>query len=958
MTFIGKWTFSQAANAVQIDLTSGMLSVGTPPSDGSANFNAYGSPAGFVLQGANGLYVVATNAGYEATKSASDPLNRFTLETVSGTVRVVDLGLNGSGPTQYYWNANGSALTALAKTDSPPATTLFDQTVVTPGLATILSEGFDSPQPDLIWVNLSGTDFTKAQNVDFTRAQLSHADLSNTKFSSQTAFDKSCAPHASFAGAQMVDCSIGEAHCDHADFTKAKLDGIQANGTDFSNATLNGACFKNAGNLAHAKFISAKSRCVDYSNTLNIVDTDFTGADLTDAVFTGSSVTGKMTISGANMTGAALNNPNGVVTIYPGFIVLDSKTNFTGAKLQYIDFSGYLLSNMIFTGADMTGCNFHAATLINAELSYATLDGATFTGTVLLNGANLSNSSMKGAKLINAQLGALSSLFSVASGAPNYNTFLTGLQTDSASAIQQVFAASGYTLAGTVTITQSRFSQTNWTVQATAPTAQSYTVIQQTIGGTPTLVVYTPTTPAVLSNAFMVNVNLTGANLIGINASGAAIYGVGGSKPNLNSALLQDAQFSNANLSNADFSSANLGGVSFDYAILTNAVFQNAQLITSGSGTRATFIGANLQNTNFDGATLNNIAFTNAAVSIANPANPSLSAGVWLFTAPQESRTLIVPELQAAASGQFTLTNQALQQLQTPGPVGPGIVKSFQNQGIKLTSDAVLSIMGDGIYWQLTDGDTQYAIFQSYDFKNYMPALGVAAGAAYTTTAQFFLPLSLQADLKNGPVDAAVVAAFKTAGHPISTASQITIAQHPTDWQIINGAPGYNVYSLWLAVISNSGLTITVRPAIPNLIAAFNAASLALSTRATVTTLSTKNGWNVSNDSEDPYNPVINYITFNMIQTSPSAAIDIYGAVMRIARLKGAGQLEYYNIAPGITTLAQSQLLAAGNVCPNGDFATTNQTNGLAYPQWLRARVTPRPPRCIPDPNGMFLCPL
>ena len=959
MTFIGKWTLTQAGNAVQIDLTSGVLSVGAPSTSGSANFNAYGTSAGFVLQGANGLYVVSTGTSYAATKAATDPLNQFTLAPDGqGGVRVVDLGVNGGGPTPSYWNTNGGALSSLAKADSPPATTLFNQSVITPGLSDILSQGFSSPQPDLTWVNLSGTDFTKATaNLDFTQSQLAHADLSSTTFPPQTAFDNSVATYASFASARMAGCSFGGADCTFTDFTKATLPGIQADGTDFSNATLTSASFKSAANLAGARFISAKCQSVDFSNTLNILNTDFTNADLTSAVFTGSSVTGPLTIKGANLTGAALNNPNGVVTIFPGFIKLDSKTNFTGAQLQFIDFSGYSLDTMIFTGADMTGCNFHGATMQSIELSYARLDQATFTGTVLLNGANLSNASMKGADLTNAQLGALSSLFSVVSGTDNYNLLLAGLQTDNAANVQTVFSANGHSLSGTVTITQSRFSTTSWTVQATAPTPQTYTVIQQTIAATLTLVVYTPMTPAVLSNAFMVNVKLTGANLIGINASGAAIYGVAGSNPNLNAALLQDAQFSNANLSNADFSSANLGGVSFDYAILTNAVFQNAQLSNSGSGTRASLIGANLQAANFDGATISNVAFTNAAVSVANPQNPLLPAGVWLFSVPQESQSLLVDELQAAASRQFTLTNQALQQLQTPGPVGPGIVKSFQNQGIALTSDAVLSLMGAGIYWQLSDGETHYAIFESYDPTSFTPALGVASGSAYTTTAAFFLPLSLEPSLKNGPVNNAVIAAFQSAGHPISASSQLTIAQHPTDWQIINGAPKYDVYSLWLSVISNAGLTITVRPAIPNLIAAFNVASVALSTRATITKLSTNNGWNVDNGSEDPYSPVINYITFNMLQPSPSAPFDTYGAVMRIARLKSPGQLEYYNIPPGITTLAQSQL-ASGTVCPNGDFATTNQTNGLPYDQWLRARVAPRPPRCIPDPQGMFLCPM
>ena len=355
-------------------------------------------------------------------------------------------------------------------------------------------------------------------------------------------------------------------------------------------------------------------------------------------------MTGTMTIEGADLTDAALNNPGGTVTIYPKMIVLDGKTNFTRTKLQYIDFSGYRLGGMIFTGADMTGCNLHGAVLTNTELSYATLDGANLTGTISMNGANLSNASLKGADLTNAQLGALSSLFGVGAGTANYTPFLTALQNDDAAGVQKVFNDNGHPLTGTVTITASKFFP-SWTVQATTSTPPSYTVMKEKIGGVDTLDVYTPTTAAVLSNAFMVNVTLTGANMIGVNASGASIYGIAGSKPNFNSAKLLGAQFDNANLGNADFSSANLAGVNFDYAILTNAVFQNAPLTTAPGGARASFAGANLQGGNFDGAPLDNVVFTNAALGVANPNNPQQPAGVWLFSLSAADQTLIVPDI-------------------------------------------------------------------------------------------------------------------------------------------------------------------------------------------------------------------------------------------------------------------------------------------------------------------------
>ena len=288
MMFLGKWTLTQGGHVVQIDLSSGVLSVGAPPSDQSEKFNAYSTTNAFVLQAANGWYVVATNGGYAATKSATDPLNQFRLENDRPGARILDLGVNGRGPAQDYWNNISGRLSWLAKASSPPATTLFTQTIVTPGLATILEQGFATPQPDLTWVDVSGTDFSKAQaNLDFTQTTLLHADLSNTTFQPGTAFDGSRAAHAKFCGAILVDCSIGGgADCTHTDFSDAQLVRIEADSADFSHATLTRTNFNQAINLAHAKFIKAKAQGADFRNTGNILDTNFAGADLTNAKLT------------------------------------------------------------------------------------------------------------------------------------------------------------------------------------------------------------------------------------------------------------------------------------------------------------------------------------------------------------------------------------------------------------------------------------------------------------------------------------------------------------------------------------------------------------------------------------------------------------------------------------------------------------------------------------------------
>src|SRR5262249_60833685 len=111
-------------------------------------------------------------------------------------------------------------------------------------------------------------------------------------------------------------------------------------------------------------------------------------------------------------------------------------------------------------------------------------------------------------------------------------------------------------------------------------------------------------------------------------------------------------------------------------------------------------------------------------------------------------------------------------------------------------------------------------------------------------------------------------AASQKRAPPTPASAQIPIAQHPTDWQIINGKPGYEVYSIWLD-LSGGKTTITARPALTGVIAAFNNASIALSVRATVAKITaTGGGWMGDHDSENPYNTVKNYIIYNIIPNS------------------------------------------------------------------------------------------
>lgn len=982
MKFLGKHRFTQGQDVLQVN-ASGDLVFGPPPSDGSDRFNSYARDSGFVLQAAaNGQFVVSSGNGYQASQDAGDKGNTFVREGPSAAPsRIKDIG-PGDRSTPLYWDHSGSSL-------APTSTgTEFALGEITPGIDDILVNGLGSSPPDLgpdlTWVDLSGTDFTTAQSLlDFTSASLSHANFAKAKFAENTGFNGATAEYADFSHATLASCILGNINFSYASFDHANMQGVQAEHSSFDYASLkyvdwsNGSGFGST-NTDCASFKYADLRGTSFKDAFNVGNNDFSNANCSGVVFTGASITNQVIFNDANLTDAALNNlgPGPQTTIYPGYIKLNAKTNFTGATLTYLDLSEYDLNGVIFTHADLSNTKLHAAKLQNAELGYAVLDGCDLTGTVPLHGANLSNASLKGVDLTGAQLGALAVDFQVpSSSTPTYADFLKALEDNDTVGVARVFKQYDYPLSGTVTITQSRFNRNTWTVSDTT-SATEYDVEVQKIGGGDTLMVSSPTTPAVLTNALLVNAKLNNANLIGVNASGAAIYAISKGQNGMNLALMREMQLNNANLSNQNFSNAAIAGVSFDYAILTNSNFSLCRLTTAPSGARTSFNGANLTGANFDGASLDNIVFTNAAFGIPNEldSNPkAVSAGAWLFAMAQAQADTVTAELNAAMlkpgaspPGQFDLPVGALNGLKTAGPVPQRITEVFNQNHIALTGNAVLTIMDLTAYWQLTDRSTHYVIFQTYEpgsgpLDAASPALGVASGSDYSTQASFYLPLSLQADLNNGRVELAVVNAFKQAGHSISNEATIATAQQPSEWQIINAAPDYQLYSLWLN-ITYQGTAITIRPAISSVISAFGNASIAISRRATVAPLNDSAdsnkclGWVLDNDSANPFNPVKNYIRFNLLPT-PAGGIDVYGSFIRIERETGPDQLQYYNIPAALTALTQTQMKSPGDVAPNGEFATTNSTNQLPFSEWLRPRIPPRPPFCVPDPAGMSVCP-
>ena len=132
---------------------------------------------------------------------------------------------------------------------------------------------------------------------------------------------------------------------------------------------------------------------------------------------------------------------------------------------------------------------------------------------------------------------------------------------------------------------------------------------------------------AVLSNAYMINVDLTDADMRSVDFTAAHLYGA-----------VTDALFVRTLLDSADFTNAILAGAVFTDATLPGAVFNGAQLVN------AKFDGATLSNAKFDGAYLqgadfstakavNGMVLSNAAVSttLTSTKCTLLPPGSWMY---------------------------------------------------------------------------------------------------------------------------------------------------------------------------------------------------------------------------------------------------------------------------------------------------------------------------------------
>ncbi|MEN6308814.1 MAG: pentapeptide repeat-containing protein [Anaerohalosphaeraceae bacterium] len=300
----------------------------------------------------------------------------------------------------------------------------------------------------MTYANLSGANLTGA---DFGYSTLTDADLSGANLAGAS-LDHSMAANANLSGANLTHTKFNRSELTNADLSGADLTGANLNdystltGADLSGANLTGASFDSStltdADLSGAIVTGANFHAVwgftkeqlystasyqsgdlhgielgsnnligwNFANqnlagaNLSAVlkDADLSGANLTNAKFNQSTLTGA-DLRGANLTSADFS-----------LATLTSTTNLSGATLTNVKFKESKLTNANLSGVNLAGADFYLATLTDADLGGANLTDASFERSVMAN-ADLSGTIIAGANFSYTTGFTQSQLYSTAS---------------------------------------------------------------------------------------------------------------------------------------------------------------------------------------------------------------------------------------------------------------------------------------------------------------------------------------------------------------------------------------------------------------------------------------------------------------------------------------------------------------------------------------------------------------
>ena len=197
---------------------------------------------------------------------------------------------------------------------------------------------------------------------DLSALDLARLDLSELDFK-----------QASLAGSNLYGADLSRANLAHANLAGARLDRATITSADFSHADLTDAHILRPTIFTTLDVATAEAprftgaRLVRIRSDGWLDRTDFSGADLTGAVFGGGASQEQTLFSPASLVSA----------------------DFTGATLKDAKFPRAHMKYARFVDADLTGANLRGADLLGADFTRANVAGADVTG-ANLDAADLS----------------------------------------------------------------------------------------------------------------------------------------------------------------------------------------------------------------------------------------------------------------------------------------------------------------------------------------------------------------------------------------------------------------------------------------------------------------------------------------------------------------------------------------------------------------------------------------
>jgi uncharacterized protein YjbI with pentapeptide repeats len=853
----------------------------------------------------------------------------------------------------------------------------------------------------------------KLDGFDFSGRTLKNAQFSNASLTG-VIFSRALLQNAVLGGANLTDAKIDSTRLDYAVFFGATLTGATFAGatflqtdlmqTDMTGTRFNGCDVTTCRFSAPPRFsnkpgaltsfksgrlllstIGLNWSCLDLS-TATIVGLDaardFTGLFATHAVLSGLDLS-ERTLNGAQLSHATL----------------------AGTKLARSWITGAVMTWAVCTDADLSYARLSNTDLSNADLSGATLDSAFFDGTTLA-GALLGGVSANGTQfgglspafaldpsqeialrsdtagpLIGifqqhgyslspgAQLTQQSGLWLVTDGSRTYTVLLSnasdsgrqlvlyGDRTVSLplSAIATLNAgpiADIRSLFSTYAITLSNPTLTRgagvWTLDDSL-SGSHYTIRKDDAsGGGAKITVFTTVLAAVMNDVYMADAEMRDANLFGVSGDGLQIYG----GAILDGAILEQARLPNANLGNMSLKQARLPGVVLSGATLVNAKLNGATLTPSAGGIRANLSNANLQGADFTDATLYGANLTSAAVAVNIGTADAPEGGVWCLTlnaslGAELDRASQLARLTTSASTFWTL--QAALDARNIASVAAAMKKA----GMPLSATADVTQDAHVRVWKIVSGgEVVFSIFAALD-----PGGESEYYVKPPSGAQFSLNPDGDA-MAFAAIGAALQAAnlatlrtyFQAQQQTLPDGARLVAGEQGIVWLIADAPVNYVV---WAGLDPRLNQTLYARAALPQVAAAFSAAQLPLRPQAIVTKLSTSNAWILDNDSLNPQNLQLGYMTFKGLRSA--SGIEIYGTSIRIERL--AGRRLQIDVEPCNVTQLKVANLSPDAVCPNRQRLDTNQaTPGTTWNDWMRAPQPPAPPLCVP--NAYSYCPI